>query len=86
MANALRTLTNSRPYRFVRHPGYLGFLGWILSPPLLLGSWWAFVPSFLSVAGLIARTVLEDRTLRSELRGYAEYTRRVRYRLIPGGW
>jgi len=32
----------------------------------------------------IARTVLEDRTLRCELAGYEEYTGRVRYRLIPG--
>ena len=74
------------PYRFVRHPGYLGFLGWILSAPFLLGSWWAFVPSVLSVAGLVGRTALEDRTLREELAGYAEYATRVRFRLIPGVW
>jgi len=74
------------PYRFVRHPGYAGFLGWILSAPLLLGSWWAFVPSWLSVAGLVARTALEDQTLRQELAGYAEYASRVRFRLIPGVW
>jgi protein-S-isoprenylcysteine O-methyltransferase Ste14 len=36
------------PYRLVRHPGYLGFLGWILSAPMLLGSWWAFVPAAVS--------------------------------------
>ena len=24
---------DSGPYAYVRHPGYLGFLGWILSPP-----------------------------------------------------
>ena len=33
------------PYRIGRHPGYFGvILGFILSVPLLLGSWWAFVP------------------------------------------
>jgi protein-S-isoprenylcysteine O-methyltransferase Ste14 len=32
------------------------------------------------------RTALEDRTLRQELEGYAEYARRVRFRLIPGIW
>lgn len=74
------------PYRLVRHPGYLGFLGWLLSAPLLLGSWWAFAPCLLSVAGLVARTALEDRTLREELTGYADYSRRVRFRLIPGVW
>jgi protein-S-isoprenylcysteine O-methyltransferase Ste14 len=74
------------PYRFVRHPGYLGFLGWIFSAPLLLGSWWAFIPSFLSGVGLLLRTALEDRTLRQELAGYAPYAQRVRFRLIPGLW
>ena len=32
------------PYRFIRHPGYVGFVGWILSVPLLLGSWWGLPP------------------------------------------
>ena len=74
------------PYRFIRHPGYLGFFGWILSVPLLLGSWWAMVPAILSIIGVIIRTALEDRTLREELSGYQEYAQRVRYRLIPGLW
>jgi protein-S-isoprenylcysteine O-methyltransferase Ste14 len=34
----------------------------------------------------VVRTILEDRTLQNELPGYAEYARRVRYRLIPGIW
>lgn len=74
------------PYRYVRHPGYVGFFGWSLSAPLLLGSWWAFIPAILSVFALIIRTSLEDRTLRDELTGYEEYVSRVRYRLIPGIW
>ncbi len=74
------------PYRFVRHPGYVGFFGWMLSAPLLLGSWWAFVPSLLSVVALVGRTALEDRTLRDELPGYTGYARRVRFRLFPGLW
>lgn len=74
------------PYRFVRHPGYVGFLGWILSAPLLLGSAWAFAPAALAVAGLAIRTALEDRTLRRELAGYEDYARRVRFRLVPGVW
>jgi protein-S-isoprenylcysteine O-methyltransferase Ste14 len=74
------------PYRLVRHPGYLGFAGWIVSAPLLLGSWWAFAPAALSLAGLVVRTALEDRTLRRELTGYVDYAGRVRFRLIPGVW
>ena len=74
------------PYAFVRHPGYLGFVGWGLGTPLLLGSWWAFVPALASMVGLIIRTALEDQTLRAELEGYEAYTQRVRYRLVPGIW
>ena len=77
----------SGPYRIVRHPGYLAtILGLVLPTPLLLGSWWAFIPTILAMACLILRTVLEDRTLRKELSGYEAYTRKVRYRLLPGLW
>ena len=80
-------LIDTGPYRIVRHPGYLGtILSFILSAPLLLGSWWAFVPAAASTASLIVRTALEDRTLRTELAGYEDYARRVRYRLAPGIW
>jgi len=77
---------DSGPYAFVRHPGYLGFFGWSLSTPLLLGSWWALLPALLSIAAMVIRTALEDRTLREELAGYLEYTNRVRYRVFPGIW
>ena len=74
------------PYRFVRHPGYVGFFGWCLSAPLILGSWWAFIPAILSVLAIVIRTSLEDRTLCNELVGYKEYMSRVNYKLIPGIW
>jgi protein-S-isoprenylcysteine O-methyltransferase Ste14 len=74
------------PYAFVRHPGYLGFFGWSLSTPLLLGSWWAFVPALLAIFALVFRTALEDNTLRRELAGYGAYASRVQFKLIPGIW
>lgn len=74
------------PYRIVRHPGYTGFLGWVLSAPLLLGSWWAFVPALLAAALVVLRTALEDRTLHDELPGYPDYARRTRFQLIPHVW
>jgi len=74
------------PYAYVRHPGYVGFAGWMLSTPLLLASSWAFVPALLAVVALVIRTALEDRTLHAELPGYPEYAARVRFRLIPGIW
>ncbi len=77
----------SGPYGIVRHPGYTAtILGLVLATPLLLGSWWAFIPAILSTACLTVRTALEDQTLRKELSGYEAYTRKVRYRLVPGLW
>ena len=80
------TVIDTGPYTYVRHPGYVGFVGWLISAPLLLGSWWAMIPAVLSVALVVARTVFEDRTLHNELPGYVAYARRVRFRLIPHIW
>ncbi len=74
------------PYRFVRHPGYSGILLMMSSIPLVLGSLWALIPSAVVSALLIARTILEDKALRNELPGYAEYAQDVKSRLFPGIW
>jgi protein-S-isoprenylcysteine O-methyltransferase Ste14 len=50
---------------------------------LLLGSWLALIPHAAVAALLVLRTCLEDRTLKEELPGYAEYARKVRRRLCP---
>jgi protein-S-isoprenylcysteine O-methyltransferase Ste14 len=74
------------PYRHVRHPGYSGWLVCNIVPPLILDSLWAFIPAALTVSVVLVRTAAEDRTLRAELPGYAEYARKTRYRLLPGVW
>jgi protein-S-isoprenylcysteine O-methyltransferase Ste14 len=74
------------PYRIVRHPMYAGSLYFCWTTAFLLGSWWTFPVTALSMIILVVRTALEDRTLRRELPGYDEYAARVRYRLIPGVW
>lgn len=74
------------PYQYVRHPMYVGIIIAMLSVPLALGSWWALIPAVSIVALFIVRTALEDYTLYEELPGYQEYTRHVRYRLLPGIW
>lgn len=75
------------PYRFVRHPGYIATIaGYILGTPLMLGSWWAFVPAALAAASIVVRTALEDKMLLEELAGYDRYAAKVRYRLLPGIW
>jgi protein-S-isoprenylcysteine O-methyltransferase Ste14 len=74
------------PYRFVRHPGYLGAILGALATPLMLGSVWSFVPAGLTALLFVVRTHLEDSALRRELRGYEEYARRTRFRLVPAVW
>jgi protein-S-isoprenylcysteine O-methyltransferase Ste14 len=74
------------PYRYVRHPGYNGAILAQLSTPLLLGSYWAVIPSILSVVFYIVRTYFEDKTLILELPGYNDYVQQTRYRLLPGVW
>jgi len=74
------------PYRLVRHPGYLGSVIYNLVIPLVLASWWTFIPALLSVVLLIIRTALEDCTLQAELPGYQEYSKITRFRLIPRVW
>ncbi len=80
------TVVSDGPYGWVRHPGYAGWSLALIITPLMLGSFWALVPGTLAVTLLVVRTVLEDRFLREELDGYAEYAQRVRYRLVPGIW
>jgi len=76
----------SGPYRFVRHPSYLGMIAFELAVPIMLASWWSLLISIASVLLITDRTALEDRTLQAELSGYADYAQRVRYRLVPGIW
>ena len=74
------------PYRFVRHPGYLGIILSFMAVPLILGSLWALIPAGSVSLLLIVRTCLEDRILQEELAGYADYAQEVRYRLLPRVW
>ncbi len=74
------------PYRFVRHPGYLGGILYELASSILLASWWSLLVGAFGAILLTLRTALEDRTLQQELTGYAGYARQVRARLLPGIW
>lgn len=74
------------PYARIRHPMYAAIIVLFLLLPLALGSLYGLVPAILVAALFVLRTQLEDRTLQKELAGYAEYARRVPYRLIPGLW
>jgi protein-S-isoprenylcysteine O-methyltransferase Ste14 len=74
------------PYRYIRHPGYLGQIIFSLASAIALGSFWALIPGVLFDALLVVRTALEDRVLQDELKGYKEYTQKVHYRLMPYIW
>lgn len=80
------SVVTTGPYRFIRHPGYVGALLSYLAMPIFLDSLWAFIPTGLLVIVIFLRTDLEDRTLQAELPGYEEYAQKTKYRLFPGIW
>ncbi len=74
------------PYRLIRHPGYAGAITSMIMTPIALGSWFGLIPGILISCGYVLRTLLEDKVLQEELDGYRDYTRKVRYRLVPWIW
>jgi protein-S-isoprenylcysteine O-methyltransferase Ste14 len=77
-------VVNKGPYRVLRHPTYLFALINLIIMPVLLNSFIAYIPSLLCVVLMVWRTYKEDTTLKNELEGYLEYSKKVKYRLIPG--
>lgn len=73
-------------YGIVRHPMYSVTLLLFLSMPLVLGSVVSFV-IFLAYPVIIVKRIRnEEKVIEAELAGYAEYKKKVRYRLIPFIW
>lgn len=72
------------PYAIVRHPMYSSAALYFVGMALTLGSWWALVPAFLTMLGVVWRLFDEERFLAGNLPGYSDYCARVRWRLIPG--
>lgn len=77
---------SSGPYSIIRHPMYLGTIFLYVATPLALGSTWAFPLFLLMLPVLIFRIINEEELLRRELNGYAQYCKKVRYRLVPYVW
>ena len=73
-------------YGIVRHPMYAATLLLFLSMPLVLGSPLSFAVMLLYIPIIARRMKNEEAVLERELEGYAEYMRRVRYRVIPRVW
>jgi len=73
-------------YGYLRHPMYLGCMICFLGIPLVLCSWWSMIPSIIIIGLFIYRTHREDQMLMNGLDGYVEYSKKVKYRIIPGIW
>jgi protein-S-isoprenylcysteine O-methyltransferase Ste14 len=83
---AEQKVISTGPYAVVRHPMYSGAVLVNLFMPIALGSWWG-LPFALALHALIVLRILdEEKLLRRDLPGYEDYSRKVRYRLIPGVW
>ena len=73
-------------YGIVRHPMYLATIFLFLSMPLILGSLISFIVFLIYPFIIIRRLNNEERILEKELKGYKEYKKKVRYKLIPFIW
>ena len=73
-------------YGIVRHPMYLATLLMFLPLPLILGSLWGLIPFAVYPAVIVIRILNEERVLTDGLPGYAEYKKKVKFRLIPFIW
>ena len=73
-------------YAVVRHPMYAGAFFLLVGIPLSLGSLWGLLVLALMMPALMWRLFEEERFLEKNLLGYAEYRRKVSYRLVPFVW
>lgn len=74
------------PYSVVRHPMYAAIIPLYFFSPLALGSYWALLPAAVIPIVIVVRILNEEKVLGENLEGYIEYTRQVKYRLLPGIW
>lgn len=81
-----QSIVSTGPYAIVRHPMYTGAILVCVGMPLALGSWWGLLFTPLFIAWFAWRLLNEEAFLRTNLPGYKDYTRKVRYRLAPHIW
>lgn len=73
-------------YSIVRHPMYSITLVLFLTIPLILGSIISFIIFLIYPFIIIKRIKNEEEVLEKDLKGYKEYKKKVKYRLIPYIW
>ena len=73
-------------YGLVRHPMYMATVLLFLMMPVVLGSWYALIAFAFYPAIIIVRLKDEEDLLTHQLQGYAEYKKKVKYRILPFIW
>ena len=73
------------PYRWMRHPIYFGWVLMVFATPTMTASRLLFAS--ISTLYLVLAIPFEERGLIAEFgAAYAEYQRKVRWRIVPGVW
>ena len=81
-----QTVVDTGLYGIVRHPMYMITILLFLSIPLILGSIISFIIFLIYPIIIIVRILNEEKVLERDLKGYKEYKKKVKYRLIPYIW
>ncbi len=79
-------LVSSGLYAVVRHPMYTATILMFLSIPLILGSFISFLVFLIYPLLIVRRIINEEKVLENDLKGYIEYKKKVKYKLIPFIW
>ena len=73
-------------YGIIRHPMYAATILLFLTMPLILGSIQSFI-IFLIYPVIIGKRIKnEEKVLEKDLKGYTEYKKKVKYKVIPFVW
>ena len=80
---AARRLVIGGPFRYVRHPAYLGQWLILLACGISIGTAWSVIPAIIAIPLLVIRAKAEEDLLATSSH-YNWYKRHVRWRFIPG--
>ena len=81
-----QTVIDTGLYGIVRHPMYSATIILFLSMPLVLGSLISFAVFLIYPAIISKRIRNEEKVLEENLAGYAEYKKKVKYKVVPFLW
>ena len=73
-------------YGVIRHPMYTATILMFCSAPLVLGSVISFVIFLAYPVIIVTRIGNEEKVLENGLKGYTDYKKKVKYRLLPFIW